>query len=183
MRAGLLVGLLVSLLGSAGSIPLVAQRAWTDAVWATASAPGTAAIETASDVVTARLPEGDDGAGWRGKPPDPVRVAVDGSTLYLLDRDGQEHALHIVDSGAKYSGEYAAVGGGHYIKSVAPDGASLVLEDGTRWDVDPRQRFAVAGWRPDDLISVRRSTDDPAFAFEVDNTSQDDGTLANRRVR
>ena len=46
-----------------------------------------------------------------------------------------------------------------------------------------RQHFAVADWHPDDLIAVRRSTSDPDFAFEVDNTTQDDGAMANYRVR
>jgi hypothetical protein len=62
-------------------------------------------------------------------------------------------------------------------------GKLVTLEDGSQWDIDPRVQFVVADWQPDDLISIRRSTDEPAFAFEIDNTSRDDGALANLRAR
>ena len=62
-------------------------------------------------------------------------------------------------------------------------GVSVTLEDGSRWDIDPRVQFSVADWQPDDLVTLRRSTDDPAYRYEVDNTSRDDGALANYRVR
>jgi hypothetical protein len=174
---------LIVLLALAGSIvPVSAQRAWKEGRWATAPAEGLVAIEAAADVMTARPADGDTPGRWAGTPGDGVRYVLDGATLYLLDREDHEHALHVVETTPKYSTEYGALGGGHYIKAVAPGGVSLTLEDDSRWDIDPRQRFAVAAWHPDDLISVRRSTDDPAFAFEIDNTSQDDGTLANRLV-
>jgi hypothetical protein len=160
-----------------------AQRAWKEASWAPAPTADVVAIETATSLITARPSESDRPADWAGKPGDHVRYVLDGATLYLLGGDDHEHALQVVESAPKYSTEYGAIGGGHYIKAVASDGASLTLEDDTRWDIDPRQHFAVATWRPEDLISVRRSTDDPSFAFEIDNTSQDDGTLANRRIR
>jgi len=67
--------------------------------------------------------------------------------------------------------------------SIRPGGTQLTLEDGSRWDIDPRQYFAVANWQPDDLISIRREESDPDFSFEVDNTTQDDGSLANFRIR
>lgn len=161
----------------------LAQRAWREGIWAAPPAPRLVAIETDTEIVSAQESDESDPGGWAGKPGEPVRYLIDRSTLYLLDRDNHEHALRVIESAPKYSSEYGALGGGHYIKSVAPGGLSLTLEDGTRWDIDPRQHFAVAGWSPDDLITVRRSTDDPAFAFEIDNTSQDDGALANRRVR
>lgn len=158
------------------------ERAWRQAIWAAEQPQGLAAIETTADIVTAR-PSDADGTAWIGKPGDPVRYVREGTTLHLLDAENREHTLQVVESAPKYSVEYAAIGGGHYITSVASGGTAVTLEDGSRWDIDPRQHFAVAGWSPDDLITIRRSTDDPAFAFEIDNTTQDDGALANRRVR
>jgi hypothetical protein len=171
------------LVASSMAASALAQRAWKEGAWAAPPTQTLLAIETEQDIVSAQPPDDSDSSNWAGKAGEPVRYAIDGSTMYVLDRENREHALRVVNSEPKYSTEYGALGGGHYIKSVTPGGLSLTLEDATRWDIDPRQHFAVAGWTPDDLVTVRRSTDDPAFAFEIDNTSRDDGTLANRRVR
>jgi hypothetical protein len=42
-------------------------------------------------------------------------------------------------------------------------------------------RFSVADWEVNEMISVRRSTDDPSYGYEIDNTSRDDGALGNYR--
>jgi len=162
------------------------ERVWKQGMWATPTAETAerlVAIETSTEMVTARPADSDASSTWIGTPGDPLRYILSGSTLYLIDSQDREHTLQVVESASKYSNDYGALGGGHYIKSVASGGRSITLEDGTRWDIDPRQQFAVAGWSADDLIAVRRSTDDAAFAFELDNTSRDDGALANRRVR
>ena len=112
-----------------------------------------------------------------------VQYAIDGRTLYVLDTEKVEHALALVKVDTRYSSNYSAPGSGHYIKAVAPGGISVTLEDGSHWDVDPRTHFSVAAWQPEDLISVRRSHDDPSYAYEIDNTSRDEGSLANYRVR
>jgi hypothetical protein len=112
-----------------------------------------------------------------------VQFAIDGQTLYVLDAEKTEHPLSLVSAGAKYSKNYDAIGGGHFIKSVAAGGVQVTLEDGSRWDIEPRRHFAVAGWQPDDLIAMRREAGDADFSFEIDNTSQDDGALANYRIR
>lgn len=137
-------------------------------------------LETARDLVTATVTA--DTGEVTAKPGEAVQLAIEGRVVYVRQPAGPERSLTLVERAPKYSSDYRAVGSGHYIKSVAPGGTQVVLEDGSRWDIDPRQHFAVAAWQPDDLVSVRRSDDDD-FAFEVDNTSQDDGSLANYRVR
>jgi hypothetical protein len=179
MRA--VVAICVLLLCSA--VSAVAERAWRTGTWADRREGRVYVIESAREVITGEATAADNERSLAAEPGTTVQFAIEGRTLYVLDAEKVEHTLTLVESVAKYSNDYAALGGGHYLKAVAPDGRSVTLEDGSRWDMDPLQQFVVAGWQPDDLITVRRSTDDPAFAYEVDNTSQDNGTLANHRAR
>jgi hypothetical protein len=178
MRAACGIGVILL---SICAVTAAAERAWKTGAWAPRAESGAYTIETPTDLIT-----GEAGAG-AAAPKDSagaaVQFAIEGQTLYVLDPDKTEHALKLLASRPKYSPDYPATGAGHFIKSVAPGGTSVTLEDGSRWDVDPRQHFAVAGWQVEDLMSVRRSNDDPAFAFEIDNTTQDDGALANYRIR
>jgi hypothetical protein len=164
-------------------VPVAAERAWKVGTWGPRGEGRVFVIETARDLITVEAAEGTDETALEATEGHRAQFAIESSTVYILDSKKVEHRLTLRSSAAKYATSYSALGGGHYIKSVAPGGTSLTLEDGSRWDVDPRQYFAVAAWQPDDLISIRRSNSDPAFAFEVDNTSQDDGSLANYRVR
>jgi hypothetical protein len=156
-----------------------AERAWKSGTWVARTSSGAYAVETATDVITAEST----GETLAATPGTDVQFAIEGRTLYVRDAQGTEHALTLLESNPKYSKNYAAVGSGHFITSVAPGGTQVTLEDGSRWDIDERQHFAVAGWQVDDLISIRREEGDPGFAFEIDNTTQDDGSLANYRVR
>jgi hypothetical protein len=156
-----------------------AERAWKAGTWSSA-AQGAYAIETPTQVITAESPGSTTLDATAGTD---VQYAIEAQTVYVLDAQRTEHALKLRGIADKYSKSYAAVGSGHYIKAVAAGGTQVTLEDGSRWDIDPRRHFAVARWQPDDLISIRREEDDPQFSFEIDNTSEDDGALANYRVR
>jgi hypothetical protein len=158
-----------------------AGRDWKAGTWAERLANGAYVIETRTDIITAEA-TGSTGP-IEAAPGTAVQFAIDGNSLFILDASKNEHALELLGMAAKYSRNYSAIGGGHYVKAVAPGGTQVTLEDGSRWDIDPRQHFAVAGWQPDDLITIRREEGDPAFSFEIDNTTQDDGSLANYRVR
>ena len=160
-----------------------AGHVWKAGTWAPRTDEGVYVIDTARDVITAEAAAGAGGDALNATPGTRVQFAIDGHTLYVLGADKVEHALTLLGTTAKYSNTYAALGGGHYVTSVARGGTSVTLEDGSRWDMDPAQYFAVAGWQPDDLISVRRAARNPDFDYEVDNTSQDDGAMANHRVR
>lgn len=159
-----------------------AEHAWKAGSWAFPPSGRTYVLESATDFITGELPEADANA-LAIAVGDDVQYAVEQRTLIVLDAEKREHTLRLVGSVRKYAQNYDALGGGHYIKVVARDGSRVTLEDGSRWDVDARLRFAVAEWAPDDLISIRRSNDDPGYAFEIDNTSRDDGALTNRLIR
>ena len=160
-----------------------AERAWKTGTWAPRTEAGAYVIETARDIITGEAAGGSGEPTLASAPGTRVQFAIDGKTLYVLGADKVEHALTLLGSAARYSVTYAALGGGHYVTAIAPGGTSITLEDGSRWDMDPGQYFAIAGWQIDDLIAVRRSTSSPAFAYEVENTSQDAGALANHRAR
>ena len=176
-----LTGLLLAWLIT-GSLAPAADRSWKTGVWAAASTGRVYVIESTSEFISGEAPE-NGAAPMSATSGSAVQYAIEQQTLYVLDGEKVEHPLRLVGSSPKYSASYGALGGGHFIKAVSPGGTRVTLEDGSRWDMDPRQYFAVADWQPDDLISVRRSIDDKAFAFEVDNTSRDDGALANHLTR
>ena len=165
-----------------GVLATAADRSWKTGTWATASSGPAYVIESATEFISGDVPE--NGASpFSATPGIVVQYAIEQRMLYVLDADKVEHPLRLVGASPKYSASYGAVGGGHFIKAVAADGTRLTLEDNSRWDIDPRVSFSVTEWQPDDLVSVRRSIDDKAFAFEVDNTSRDDGALANHLTR
>jgi hypothetical protein len=159
------------------------DRSWKSGTWGPRGQDGSYAVDTASDTLRAEATGDAAATTLDAADGTDVRFAVDGRTLYVLDAAGHEHALTLLRTSPKYVTSYPALGGGHYITAVAAGGRRITLEDGTRWDIDPRLQFSVVGWQADDLIGIRRSTDDPAFTFEVDNTSKDEGVLANLRAR
>jgi hypothetical protein len=159
---------------------LAAERAWKEGVWLASDDRAVVVLEGERDVITAEPLAGQSISPAAGTQ---VKYAVEGSALYVLDTDQEERRLRIRATAPKYSTSYAALGGGHYIKAVAPDGSQVTLEDGSRWDIDARVQFSTAAWQPMEGIAIRRSTDEPAFSYEIDNTDRDDGALANHRVR
>lgn len=76
------------------------------------------------------------------------------------------------------SAAYDAVGSGHYIRRVDEDGRVVVLEDGSRWEVDPAVRFKAKEWRPEALITVRRAPAD-GYGYDLTNTDVDEGVFVN----
>jgi hypothetical protein len=166
------------------SVVLVAaaDRAWQTGTWGTPPRDGTLLIESATETLTVSAPGDREQPALAARPGSAVQFAVQARTVYVLGPDKDEHALTLVERAPRHTTTYAALGGGHYVREVV-GGKLVTLEDGSQWDIDPRVQFVVADWQPDDLISIRRSTDEPAFAFEIDNTSRDDGALANLRAR
>ena len=169
----------ICLLLALAAFAAAAERVWRTGTWGARTASGLYTIETPTDVISGESSGGEPLAATAGTA---VQFAIDGQTLYIREGD-TERRLKLGDSGPKYSKNYAGIGGGHFIKAVASGGTQVTLEDGSRWDIDVRQYFAVANWQPDDLISIRREESDPHFSFEIDNTSRDDGSLGNLRVR
>ncbi len=166
------------------SLPSAAERQWNTGTWAATADAQFLAIETAHAAA-----HGGRAGGWRGadtdghtrhqrairhRKPDAVRARRREGRARVEARRAWRRSTP-----AATPRRAAATTS----ETVAPGGISLTLEDGSRWDIEPRSHFSVAEWQPDDLISVRRSNDDEAYAYEIDNTSRDSGVLANHRVR
>jgi len=43
---------------------------------------------------------------------------------------------------------------GLYIRAVEDDGRFLILEDGSRWEVEISDRATTASWAPDDFVNL-----------------------------
>ncbi len=78
------------------------------------------------------------------------------------------------DPGQGYSG----IGAGHYVRTVTEDGHFVTLEDASRWEIVPRDRFRTAEWQADEGVTVRRGQTQDGFDYELDNTDRDDGAFA-----
>jgi hypothetical protein len=104
-----------------------------------------------------------------------VRFAIEGSRVFVLDRDGKEHELRLA---RRVDLTYAAAGAGHFIKTVGAQGESVTLEDGSVWALDPRAHFFTAQWQPFENITVRHREPDRGFNYEIDNVDQDNGAPA-----
>ena len=73
---------------------------------------------------------------------------------------------------------YEALGGGHLLRDTRESGRFLTLEDGSRWEVHPRDRFQTADWETDAPVTVRTTRAEDGFAYEIVNTQADEGALA-----
>ena len=78
------------------------------------------------------------------------------------------------DQGQGYSG----VGSGHYVRGVTENGQFVTLEDASRWEIDPRDRFRTVEWLADEGVTVRRAKTETGFDYQLDNTDRDEGADA-----
>lgn len=114
----------------------------------------------------------------------PVTFAVEKNTVYVRGADGAEHKLRLTKKTMKDAAaspganRYAALGGGHLLREVTKDGRFVTLEDGSRWEIHPRDRFQTAEWGADASIAVRAARADEGYAYEIVNTHTDEGALA-----
>jgi hypothetical protein len=73
---------------------------------------------------------------------------------------------------------YTALGSGHLIRNVTPDGQFVTLEDGSLWEVEPSDWFKTADWQQDASATVRPSGPVGRYSYELINTQDDEGALA-----
>ena len=118
---------------------------------------------------------------------EPVRFAVDKNTVYVRDAGGAEHKLRLTKKVSKSeptaatasrANTYAALGGGHLLRQVTRDGRYVTLEDGSEWEIHPRDRFQAAEWEADAPMTVRTTRAEDGFEYEIVNTQADEGALA-----
>ena len=172
MRQLLLISLMITALAANSA---AAERRWQSGTWRDSGDAQTYVILTETVRLHLEdLPPGETraltvAAGSR------VRFAIEDSHVFVIDRDGKEHELRLV---RQVDLIYAAAGGGHHIKTVGPEGASVTLEDGSVWELDPRTHFFTAHWQAFENITVRRAEPDRGFDYEIDNIDQDNGAPA-----
>jgi hypothetical protein len=74
-------------------------------------------------------------------------------------------------------GSYGAVGGGHWIKSKGNNGALIVLEDGSMWEIQSLDRIDTALWLPITNITVVEASS-PVGEYRYTLINKDDGEKA-----
>ncbi|HZP47685.1 MAG TPA: hypothetical protein VFB07_04080 [Vicinamibacterales bacterium] len=113
-----------------------------------------------------------------------VTFAVEKNTVYVRDANGAEHKLRLTKKTPKAASPtagattYAALGGGHLLRDVSGDGRFLMLEDGSRWEIHPRDRFQAQDWDVNTSLTVRTTRAEDGYGFEIVNTQTDEGALA-----
>ncbi|HZT77342.1 MAG TPA: hypothetical protein VFA27_11830 [Vicinamibacterales bacterium] len=114
----------------------------------------------------------------------PVTFAVEKNTVYVRDQDGTEHKLRLTKktatsaSPAPSANQYAALGGGHLLRETSEHGRFLMLEDGSRWEIHPRDRYQTADWDANASLTVRTTRAEDGYGYEIVNTQTDEGALA-----
>lgn len=64
---------------------------------------------------------------------------------------------------------YAGAGSGHWVTEKTDDGAVVILEDGSVWQIDPMDRLDTMLWLPTSDITVIE-TDDSPMSYVLVNT-------------
>ncbi len=114
----------------------------------------------------------------------PVTFAVEKNVVYVRDADGTEHKLRLTkkttktEADAPTANHYAALGGGHLLREIDEQGRYVMLEDGSRWEIHPRDRFQTADWEPSASLTVRTTRAEDGYGYEIVNTQTDEGALA-----
>ena len=115
----------------------------------------------------------------------PVTFAIEKNTVYVRDANGVEHKFRLTKTTPKSetpasstTTTYAALGGGHLLREVDDGGRFVMLEDGSRWEIHPRDRFQTADWEVNASLTVRTTRAEDGYGFEIVNTQTDEGALA-----
>ncbi len=114
-----------------------------------------------------------------------VTFAVEKKSVYIRMADASERKLRLIRQTARPRAEparpaaYSGIGGGHVVRSTADAGRVVTLEDGSRWEILPRDRYQTAEWELSANITVRvLSREEDGFGYELINTSADEGAVA-----
>ena len=118
-----------------------------------------------------------------------VTFALEKNTVYVRDAGGTEHKLRLLKkierkredaAPAPPRSGYTALGGGHVVRAVTEKGRYVTLEDGSRWEISPRDQYHTVEWEAAANVTVRTlAREEAGFAYELINTSVDEGAVAN----
>jgi hypothetical protein len=73
---------------------------------------------------------------------------------------------------------YTGFGGGHLLRAVYDAGRYVALEDGSRWEIAPDDRFQSAEWQPDASMTVSAGHGEHGFDNALLNTTTDVSVMA-----
>ncbi len=125
-----------------------------------------------------------------------VTFAVEKNAVYIRDPNGAEHKLRLVKKTARARAApaapatpttlgtttpaYAALGGGHLVRAASGDGRYVTLEDGSRWEIAPKDWYQTVDWEASANVTVRTFPQpENGFGYELTNTTNDEGVAAN----
>ncbi len=128
-----------------------------------------------------------------------VTFAVEKNAVYIRDASGAEHKLRLVKKTARaraapaapatkvtpatpttVTTAYTALGGGHFIRAVSGDGRYVTLEDGSRWEIAPKDWYQTVDWEATENVTVRTFPQpENGFGYELTNTTMDEGVAAS----
>jgi hypothetical protein len=172
---GRIICLTMALIAALSSPTAAADRKWQTGTWRDSGDPRTYVIVTKTIRLHLEDGPGSERRMLEAPAGTPVKFAIEGSRVFVLDRRGGEHELHVLRT---VDLNYTATGAGHYIKAMSEGGLRVTLEDNSVWELDPRSQFFTIEWEPFQGIAVRRSDSEQNFDYEIDNIETDDGALA-----
>jgi hypothetical protein len=105
-----------------------------------------------------------------------------------LDRWLSEYTLRVIQfaqrsaspsTGSPASGaaSYTGGSGGHWIKSKANNGAIIILEDGSMWEINSLDRIDTALWLPISNVTILKASS-PVGDYKYTLVNTDDGEKA-----
>jgi hypothetical protein len=105
-----------------------------------------------------------------------TRIKLSDSTIEILDPFGQ-----VVWQAPPYAGwaenaignlePYTGVGGSHWVQTVLQEGRMIILEDGSRWEVEELNQMETVLWVPTSPITVTEAESPTGdFRYVLTNT-------------
>jgi len=67
----------------------------------------------------------------------------------------------------------AVVGDDHWIREVRDHGRSVILEDGSCWEIEPDGTISTSIWLPASEIEVLHG-DDPSYPYKLANKDENE---------
>jgi hypothetical protein len=113
-----------------------------------------------------------DASNWDGEA---VDVSEDESTITKADNGEQLEVSKAGDTSS--GGPYAGAGAEHSQETNSSDGAILVLEDGSVWDVADADQATASVWT--DASAIRVSQDESGGGYTLRNTDDNESVTAS----
>jgi hypothetical protein len=101
-----------------------------------------------------------------------------------LDRWLSEYTVRVIQLAQRSDkpttsgpGNYSGSSGGHWIRSKADNGAIIILEDGSMWEITTLDRIDTALWLPISNVTILKASS-PVGDYKYTLINSDDGEKA-----